>query len=84
MEAAFKEFTARDDVAILLISQNVANMIRNTVDQHTKVWGMKVGGVGWVPWQARGPWQVAGDGEGRQRQGERGVLGQHTRAGCLR
>lgn len=37
IEAAFKEFTSREDIAILLISQNVANMIRTAVDQHQKV-----------------------------------------------
>ncbi|KAG1668467.1 hypothetical protein FOA52_005240 [Chlamydomonas sp. UWO 241] len=36
IEQAFKEFVAREDIAILLISQNVANMIRLTVDQHQK------------------------------------------------
>ena len=37
IESTFKEFTSRDDIAIVLISQNVANMIRNVVDQHHKV-----------------------------------------------
>jgi V-type H+-transporting ATPase subunit F len=37
IETAFKEFTSRDDVAIVLISQTVANMIRMTVDGHVKV-----------------------------------------------
>lgn len=36
IETAFKEFIAREDIAILLISQNVANMIRTAVDSHTK------------------------------------------------
>mmetsp|Transcript_32892 Transcript_32892/g.72641 ORF Transcript_32892/g.72641 Transcript_32892/m.72641 type:complete len:132 (+) Transcript_32892:97-492(+) len=36
IEAAFKEFTGRDDIAIVLISQNVANMIRSVIDQHHK------------------------------------------------
>eukprot|EP00798_Chlamydomonas_sp_ICE-L_P004904 gene4904-34671_t len=36
IETAFKEFTAREDVSIVLISQTVANMIRNVVDQHNK------------------------------------------------
>lgn len=37
IEQAFKEFTARDDVAIVLISQTVANMIRHVVDTYSKV-----------------------------------------------
>ncbi|GAX77719.1 hypothetical protein CEUSTIGMA_g5162.t1 [Chlamydomonas eustigma] len=36
IEAAFKEYTSRDDVAIVLISQTVANMIRLAVDAHEK------------------------------------------------
>ena len=36
IEAKFKELTARDDIAIVLISQNVANMIRHAIDQHTR------------------------------------------------
>uniref|UniRef100_A0A7E4V5F7 V-type proton ATPase subunit F n=1 Tax=Panagrellus redivivus TaxID=6233 RepID=A0A7E4V5F7_PANRE len=35
IEEAFKEFVARDDIAIILINQHVAEMIRFTVDQHT-------------------------------------------------
>ncbi|CAI9291307.1 unnamed protein product [Lactuca saligna] len=34
IEDAFKEFTTRDDVAIVLISQYVANMIRFVVDSY--------------------------------------------------
>lgn len=37
IEQAFKDFTAREDVAIVLISQPIANMIRNIVANHTKV-----------------------------------------------
>mmetsp|Transcript_67977 Transcript_67977/g.215033 ORF Transcript_67977/g.215033 Transcript_67977/m.215033 type:complete len:126 (+) Transcript_67977:152-529(+) len=36
IEAAFKEFTSRDDIAIILISQNIAEMIRHVVDRWTK------------------------------------------------
>ncbi|GBF95551.1 V-type proton ATPase subunit F [Raphidocelis subcapitata] len=36
IEASFKEFTARDDVAIVLISQPIANMIRHVVANHSK------------------------------------------------
>ncbi|XP_071686917.1 V-type proton ATPase subunit F [Rutidosis leptorrhynchoides] len=36
IEDAFKEFTSRDDVAIVLISQYVANMIRFLVDSYNK------------------------------------------------
>lgn len=35
IEDVFKDFCARDDVAIILINQHVAEMIRYTVDQHT-------------------------------------------------
>lgn len=37
IEAAFKEYTTRDDIAIVLISQNAASLIRSAIDQHTKV-----------------------------------------------
>ncbi|KAK7258542.1 hypothetical protein RIF29_24122 [Crotalaria pallida] len=36
IEDAFKDFTAREDVAIVLISQYVANMIRFLVDSYNK------------------------------------------------
>ena len=36
IEDAFKEFTTKDDIAIVLISQYVANMIRFLVDGYTK------------------------------------------------
>jgi len=36
IEQAFKDFTTRDDVAIVLISQPIANMIRHIVSQHSK------------------------------------------------
>ncbi|RZC12301.1 V-type proton ATPase subunit F, partial [Glycine soja] len=36
IEDAFKEFTTREDVAIVLISQYVANMIRFLVDSYNK------------------------------------------------
>ena len=36
IEDAFKEFTTKDDIAIVLISQYVANMIRFLVDSYNK------------------------------------------------
>ncbi|CAL5213902.1 unnamed protein product [Lathyrus oleraceus] len=36
IEDAFKEFTSREDIAIVLISQFVANMIRFLVDSYNK------------------------------------------------
>ncbi|KAF8062642.1 VHA-F [Scenedesmus sp. PABB004] len=36
VEAAFRDFTSRDDVAIVLISQPIANMIRHVVAAHNK------------------------------------------------
>lgn len=36
IETAYKEFTTREDVAVILISQYVANMIRHVIDAHTK------------------------------------------------
>lgn len=36
IEDAFKEFTSREDIAIVLISQYVANRIRFLVDSHNK------------------------------------------------
>ncbi|CAK7346493.1 unnamed protein product [Dovyalis caffra] len=36
VEDAFKEFTTREDIAIVLISQYVANMIRFLVDSYNK------------------------------------------------
>mmetsp|Transcript_5648 Transcript_5648/g.9852 ORF Transcript_5648/g.9852 Transcript_5648/m.9852 type:complete len:117 (+) Transcript_5648:117-467(+) len=36
IEASFKEFTSRDDIAIVLISQNVASRIRSAIDLHKK------------------------------------------------
>ncbi|KAG8389277.1 hypothetical protein BUALT_Bualt02G0212200 [Buddleja alternifolia] len=36
IEEAFKEFTTREDIAIVLISQYVANMIRFVVDSYNK------------------------------------------------
>lgn len=39
IEAAFKDFTSRDDIAIILISQPIANMIRNVVANYTQVSG---------------------------------------------
>jgi len=35
IEETFKTFVSRDDIAIILINQHVAEMIRYTVDQHT-------------------------------------------------
>ncbi|KAF7310611.1 V-type proton ATPase subunit F [Mycena chlorophos] len=36
IEAAFQDFTERNDVAILLINQHIAEKIRPTVDRYTK------------------------------------------------
>uniref|UniRef100_A0A0C9S345 V-type proton ATPase subunit F n=1 Tax=Wollemia nobilis TaxID=56998 RepID=A0A0C9S345_9CONI len=36
IEDAFKEFTGKDEIAIVLISQYVANMIRFVVDSYNK------------------------------------------------
>eukprot|EP01026_Neomeris_dumetosa_P040126 TRINITY_DN33113_c1_g2_i1.p2 TRINITY_DN33113_c1_g2~~TRINITY_DN33113_c1_g2_i1.p2 ORF type:complete len:121 (-),score=19.06 TRINITY_DN33113_c1_g2_i1:301-663(-) len=36
IEQSFKEFTNRDDVAIVLINQYIANMIRPLIEQYTK------------------------------------------------
>ncbi|GJT00865.1 V-type proton ATPase subunit F [Tanacetum coccineum] len=36
IEDSFKEFTTRDDIAIVLISQYIANMIRFLVDSYNK------------------------------------------------
>ncbi|XP_042488879.1 V-type proton ATPase subunit F [Macadamia integrifolia] len=36
IEDAFKEFTSKEDIAIVLISQYVANMIRFHVDSYSK------------------------------------------------
>ncbi|XP_065876663.1 V-type proton ATPase subunit F [Euphorbia lathyris] len=36
IEEAFKEFTSREDIAIVMISQYVANMIRFLVDSYNK------------------------------------------------
>ncbi|XP_022758323.1 V-type proton ATPase subunit F-like [Durio zibethinus] len=36
IEDAFKEFTAKEDIAVVLISQYVANMIRFLVDSYNK------------------------------------------------
>uniref|UniRef100_A0A0M3I2L6 V-type proton ATPase subunit F n=1 Tax=Ascaris lumbricoides TaxID=6252 RepID=A0A0M3I2L6_ASCLU len=35
IEDMFKTFCSRDDIAIVLINQHIAEMIRYTVDQHT-------------------------------------------------
>lgn len=35
IENAFNSFTCRDDIAIILIVQNVADMIRHLIDAHT-------------------------------------------------
>jgi ATP synthase F subunit len=37
VEAAFKDFTNREDVAIVLVSQPIANMIRHVVSTYSKV-----------------------------------------------
>ncbi|GMT12968.1 hypothetical protein PFISCL1PPCAC_4265, partial [Pristionchus fissidentatus] len=36
IEESFKTFAARDDIAIILINQHIAEQIRFTVDQHTQ------------------------------------------------
>ncbi|MEW5306464.1 MAG: hypothetical protein WDW38_007406 [Sanguina aurantia] len=36
IEASFKEFTMRDDIAVIMISQNVANLIRPAIEHHIK------------------------------------------------
>ena len=36
IESAYKEFAARDDVAVILINQYIANMIRNVINANTK------------------------------------------------
>ncbi|CAN0886621.1 V-type proton ATPase subunit F [Linum grandiflorum] len=36
IEEAFKEYTSREDIAIVLISQYVANMVRYVVDSYNK------------------------------------------------
>ncbi|KAE8723703.1 V-type proton ATPase subunit F [Hibiscus syriacus] len=36
IEEAFKEFTTRTDIAVVLINQYVANMVRFLVDSHNK------------------------------------------------
>ncbi|KAL8599817.1 V-type proton ATPase subunit F [Nucella lapillus] len=35
IEETFKDFVKRDDVAIILINQQVAELIRHIIDQHT-------------------------------------------------
>lgn len=37
IEAAFKDYTSREDIAIVLISQPIANMIRHVVSTYNKV-----------------------------------------------
>lgn len=36
VEAAFKDYTSREDIAIVLISQPIANMIRHVVSTYNK------------------------------------------------
>eukprot|EP01025_Chloroclados_australasicus_P009070 TRINITY_DN13469_c2_g1_i1.p3 TRINITY_DN13469_c2_g1~~TRINITY_DN13469_c2_g1_i1.p3 ORF type:complete len:135 (+),score=15.64 TRINITY_DN13469_c2_g1_i1:44-406(+) len=36
IESSFKEFTNREDVAIVLVNQYIANMIRPLIDQYKK------------------------------------------------
>jgi len=36
IEEAFKTFTTRDDIAIVLINQNVAEMIRHIIDRYNQ------------------------------------------------
>lgn len=35
IEETFKSFVSRDDIAIILINQHIAEIIRYTVDDHT-------------------------------------------------
>jgi vacuolar-type H+-ATPase subunit F/Vma7 len=70
IEAAFKEFTSREDISILLISQNVANMIRFTVDQHKKV-----GGSSWKGERGR---MEGGGRSGNAKGGTRAWNGPHA------
>jgi ATP synthase F subunit len=42
IEQTFKDFTLREDIAIILISQPIASMIRSAVANHTKVGGGRV------------------------------------------
>ncbi|KAF5400737.1 V-type proton ATPase subunit F [Paragonimus heterotremus] len=37
IEEAFKSFVSRDDIAIILIVQNIAEMIRHLIDSHASV-----------------------------------------------
>ncbi|CAK9304370.1 unnamed protein product [Gordionus sp. m RMFG-2023] len=37
LEENFKSFTAREDIAIILISQNIAEMIRHLLDKYDKI-----------------------------------------------
>lgn len=37
IEDTFKDFTNRDDIAIILINQHVANMIRHLIDNYIQV-----------------------------------------------
>lgn len=46
VEAAFKDFTSREDIAIVLISQPIANMIRHVVSSYNKVGAGHWDGVG--------------------------------------
>lgn len=45
IEQAFKDFTSRDDIAIVLVSQPIANMIRHVVANHNKVGFAPVAGL---------------------------------------
>lgn len=36
IEQAFKDFTAREDVAVILINQTIASTIRHLIERHTK------------------------------------------------
>eukprot|EP00210_Caulerpa_lentillifera_P001495 g1433.t2 len=36
IEQAYKEFAAREDIAVILINQYIANMIRNVINSNTK------------------------------------------------
>ena len=37
IEDTFKDFTNRDDIAIILINQHIANMIRHLIDGYIQV-----------------------------------------------
>jgi ATP synthase F subunit len=73
IEQTFKDFTNREDVAIVLVSQPIANMIRHVIANHAKVWARRAVAAGWrgggfrvrcraAAWQRRPAVGVAGPG----------------------